>query len=537
MGGVKRQFMTRNNSVAIHMNFLLLLLGMAAWKYFLYFGRPTAEIGFTSLRASATISHLIIWALAYYYCFQTDGKGLLWLKGNVSVLFSLFTYVIVGWIGVYMMYRTYGRLKKLESVADTPLEKLPVQERKSVFKSMFPQSTMEASPLFYAVMADDEAEVILLSKNKSGLNKTDFMNLTPLHYAAHGGNTRLVKILLDNGADPGAGEHALIGAVEGGNKETVDEFLKRSLDVNLTSPQGETLLMIAISYDHPDLASFLIERGADINVKNSSGATALFYAARNLQVETVRTLLEKGSPAAVKNNAGITPLLLAFRNDAYEFSSKAEDDAESDKGRDKGKREAAREQIVGMLLKKGADPNVGNQHRESVLSLAVETGNEKIVALLIRHGVDVNMHVEELPGPLEPAMEANNQTIAKMLLAAGAMPPESGTNEGPDKIDIIATGKDGALELVIVDAGLITDPAKRLETLHNRLAACIQYVDSDGFREKQNSGRHNRCRIKVVSPVPPTDEMQKVSMVMPKGKPAGGIPVVFEQLPNSPFKG
>ncbi len=72
---------------------------------------------------------------------------------------------------------------------------------------------------------------------------------TPLHYAATGGHTSLIQLLLD--------ESAYIDA---------------------ESPNGTTPLMMAARYGNAKSVQLLIDEGADINLKNQLGLTALDFA-------------------------------------------------------------------------------------------------------------------------------------------------------------------------------------------------------------------------------------------------------------------
>lgn len=56
--------------------------------------------------------------------------------------------------------------------------------------------------LHKAVDREDIAQIKWLLKHGTDINKADTLGRTPLHYAAQGGNTEIITLLLNAGADP-----------------------------------------------------------------------------------------------------------------------------------------------------------------------------------------------------------------------------------------------------------------------------------------------------------------------------------------------
>ncbi len=73
--------------------------------------------------------------------------------------------------------------------------------------------------------------------------------VTPLHSAAAGGHTKLVKLLLEHGADPSApqvgGFTPLHAAAQNGDVESIRLLLLRGADMNVKSAEGKTPLQCA----------------------------------------------------------------------------------------------------------------------------------------------------------------------------------------------------------------------------------------------------------------------------------------------------
>lgn len=102
--------------------------------------------------------------------------------------------------------------------------------------------------LMIAAYKGNMAAVDILLKKGVAVNRPGW---TPLHYAAAGGQNRIVQIFLDRGAD-----------------------------INARSPNLTTPLMIAAYEGFDATVKLLIERGADVALKNDAGLHAGDYARR-----------------------------------------------------------------------------------------------------------------------------------------------------------------------------------------------------------------------------------------------------------------
>lgn len=102
------------------------------------------------------------------------------------------------------------------------------------------------SALMLVCLKGNRSLAKLLIKGKADINHPGW---TPLHYAATGGHTDIIQLLLD--------ESAYIDA---------------------ESPNGTTPLMMAARYGNSKAVQLLIEEGADIELKNQLGFNALDFA-------------------------------------------------------------------------------------------------------------------------------------------------------------------------------------------------------------------------------------------------------------------
>jgi ankyrin repeat protein len=110
---------------------------------------------------------------------------------------------------------------------------------------------------------------------------------TPLHLAAFFAQAEAARVLLDNGADPGA---------VAGNDSRVQP------------------LHSAMAAQSEPVASLLLAAGADPDARQQGGWTALHAASLRGDLPLVQRLLDHGARPDVANDDGLTPVEVALRN-------------------------------------------------------------------------------------------------------------------------------------------------------------------------------------------------------------------------------
>ena len=107
-------------------------------------------------------------------------------------------------------------------------------------------------------------------------------NETALMYAALHGSVETAALLVEKGAQVNRpGWAALHYAATGGNERMVDWLLERHAFIDAESPNRSTPLMLAVRQKHDAVARQLISAGADPTIRNEAGLTAADYAQRN----------------------------------------------------------------------------------------------------------------------------------------------------------------------------------------------------------------------------------------------------------------
>lgn len=166
-----------------------------------------------------------------------------------------------------------------------------------------------------------------------------------------------------------------------GKAGAVQELLMRGAYADVEDRCGDTPLNVAAKYGHKQVCEHLLASGADANRVGNDGWTPLRSAAFAGHSETVDLLLVKGLCAfrtAWHQTVGVPGALV---------------DGSGENGRT-SLRAAAwnnHQDIVGRLLKAGADVDLVDSEGRSALHAAAYMGNKAIVEMLLANGARVNL--------------------------------------------------------------------------------------------------------------------------------------------------
>jgi ankyrin repeat protein len=224
--------------------------------------------------------------------------------------------------------------------------------------------------LHFAAREGYEAAVrFLIEECKMAVNKPNSKGHTALHWAAKGGNPKLVTYLLAHGADV---------TVQAGN--------------------GETPLHRAARGNHTAICKQLIATGkANINAEDVNGGTVLHIAAGIGELELVTYLLTWGADVTAQDAQGGPPLHEAVC----------------------GGRKAVCEKLIAVGK---ADINAKNEQGLTALHLAVEKNDPELVAYLLACGADITVEDEYGATPLDLAASHEHrhehQDVFKQLVVA-----------------------------------------------------------------------------------------------------------------------
>ncbi|MBN1799043.1 MAG: ankyrin repeat domain-containing protein [Spirochaetales bacterium] len=141
-----------------------------------------------------------------------------------------------------------------------------------------------------------------LGANPNIMNK---QHKTPLFIAAESGQTEIVKILIQAGADPhfintraynqASNTNILIAAVMSDNPETVQLIIDQGVDLNHPDSYGDPALNWAAFFGKSKVIDLLIKAGSDLNVVGYNSATALDHARNRGNSECEEILKKAGA--------------------------------------------------------------------------------------------------------------------------------------------------------------------------------------------------------------------------------------------------
>ena len=298
--------------------------------------------------------------------------------------------------------------------------------------------------LHMAVQAKDKEGVNLLLDRGADPNARDDSGQTPLSRAAWAGQREIVQLLRAAGGSIDFVDAVVLNDAERvaeflrdepslANRQIVSDRQGPPLYIAMTCRAGDvvrvlldngadpnadgigpTLLSIAARRAGPSASETMdlfVRAGADVNHRGLKGRTALHDVVYSGSVEAAEVLLESGADVNARDDTQATPLnSLLFEAPAYN-------------------------PVAELLLSRGADPNLPDQMGVTPLHRASGAGNEDAVRLLLDHGADPSAKDFQGKTPLDVANEAGHPEILHLLTAHGAAPDERApvAMEGPEK--------------------------------------------------------------------------------------------------------
>lgn len=262
-----------------------------------------------------------------------------------------------------------------------------------------------ATALWYASMMGNTPVVGLLLEKGADVNERKKDGTTALWIASLNGHEDTVKLLLEKGADIDSrrnkdGATVLWGASGGKHDRIVELLLNKGADANTEVHDGETALMNATWKGNARIVRLLLDHGANVNEKmGRDGTTALIKASMFGSAEVIGLLLDRGADANAKKYLNLSSL--AFVAERLGF-----------------------EQFAASVYSSGIDA-LGRATTHTITPILVLSmeGREEKIRLLVDNGADLNAKltiqgVDWTALKIAKHMEWTN--AAEMLERAGA---------------------------------------------------------------------------------------------------------------------
>lgn len=256
-------------------------------------------------------------------------------------------------------------------------------------------------------------------KRQPSESKTDLESLN-IQFTEAVANEKLeeVKSLLIQGAEVdhvnAMGLTALQYACNHSSKEMITLFISQGANwAVIDEENGFSLLHTAASKGYFWLVKLLIEKGLDVNARDKQGNGPLFRAGNKHEIGTF--LIENGADPKMENDHGISP----FNSKAAAF-----DYIKDPKKKDEGQRsdnifEAIEKKdltSIALLTAKKCDFNQFNEEGKTPLICAVENNYAEIILLLVKNGANPNLTDRDGNTPLSLARQLGHKKIEEILI-------------------------------------------------------------------------------------------------------------------------
>jgi ankyrin repeat protein len=256
----------------------------------------------------------------------------------------------------------------------------------------------------------------------------DAEGCTPLHIAVAEGRLDVIWLLLvhgartdsrdDDGKTPMAhakgyepvewmlrhkASKSLLRAVEADRADIVEALLGAGADKETKGENGYVALINATLQGSWAAARVLINHGADTDVYGDMGNGVIHMAAHRGPADFMQLLLDRGLPINYINHWGGTPLFEAAERDG-------------------------RDEVIALLLERGADPAPRNHAGYTALQIAALAGKTNVVRMILGRMKERELLIPPDPpgsgpscwSPLAEASFHGHPDCVRLLLEAGS---------------------------------------------------------------------------------------------------------------------
>ncbi|KAG8161995.1 hypothetical protein KVR01_007760 [Diaporthe batatas] len=308
----------------------------------------------------------------------------------------------------------------------------------------FTQNKNRRTPLHHAVASNNTQfvkyyirsfspeNVLMRQKDSEPLGADGY---TPLHYAVERKDSKMVRCLLEYGADADGLKSTvpspLIKALKEEQYEIANILLDWKANADAKDEENWRPLHFATSAGHQQLTRRLMDAGCELEPQNDEGDTPLFVACFNVYPEIIELFFDRGiKDITIQCSGGLTYAHVAAYRGLHsvlerlvKMSTKLVSQTTWN-GLDPLCLAASGQEpeTVELLLASGVRPDGPYYTQRTPLGLAATRGALKIVESLLTAGARVDKMGPLLRTPLMLAVWHGHARVAYRLLQAGANP-------------------------------------------------------------------------------------------------------------------
>ncbi|KAF8777580.1 Poly [ADP-ribose] polymerase tankyrase-2 like protein [Argiope bruennichi] len=252
-------------------------------------------------------------------------------------------------------------------------------------KNMEILSLTHSNSILSMAKESDVGKVYEVVQNGCGINDSDDLGNTPLHYASQFGNITVVKLLLDFGAI----------YIAKNKQGKIPLQVADNSDIKALLNIVEKLFRYVKLGNFVEVKKCIQQQRCIVNAKDNDGHHPLHWAASNGHISIVKLLLETGADPTYVTNKGNTPLHIAVSKGFLVIT----------------------EVLLQFIACDELDnfinaPTLGTG--ATSLHVAAKKGFRDIIKILLKHGAIYNMKNNEDKTPLELFEDKTSDNILKL---------------------------------------------------------------------------------------------------------------------------